>query len=84
MLGQRKSSIQISFAPGTQNSCSKCKWGQRNSRDLTNGFCGAYKTNTGTPWVRKIKDFENTTCGRFEEGIPEVVTIPLPGEQLCG
>ncbi len=83
MQTQRKSS-QISLVPGTPNPCSKCKWGQRNSRDLTNGFCGAYKTSSGTPWVRKINDIENTTCAHYEEGVPEVVVVPLPGEQLCG
>ncbi|KUK53657.1 MAG: hypothetical protein XD78_1040 [Desulfotomaculum sp. 46_296] len=80
-----KKNVQIAPAPGTSKPCSKCKWGRKDSRDSMKGFCVGYKTKGGTPWVRKIKDFENTTCGKYEEGIPGIVnTVPLPDDETGG
>jgi hypothetical protein len=69
-----RNSAVINYVPGTPFSCSKCFWGRQNSRDISRGYCIAYKTNADTVWVRKIKDFHNCTCGRYEYGTPKVVS----------
>ncbi|HAG09826.1 MAG TPA: hypothetical protein DCK76_00120 [Desulfotomaculum sp.] len=76
----QKKSIQISIVPGTQNPCSKYKWGRKEAGDLKTGFCDARKNKDGTVWVRKIRDFDNTTCGRYEEGVPG---LAVPSEIMC-
>ncbi len=77
-----KKNVQFGIVPGTTKPCSKCKWGRKDSRDQMSGFCVGYKTRAGTPWVRKVKDFNNTTCGKYEEGVPGTVdSVPLPDDE---
>jgi benzylsuccinate synthase len=53
---------------GTAKPCRICKWQTPDPTDPHRGQCTANRHAMGGVWKRWLRDVENTTCSRHEEG----------------
>ena len=53
---------------GTSKPCITCKWQTLDPTNPRRGQCTVNRNQMGGVWKRWIKDVNNMTCGKHEEG----------------
>ena len=59
---------QLHHEEGTTKPCKSCKWQTPDPTNPANGQCTVNRTEAGAVWKRWIRDVDNMTCSRHEEG----------------
>jgi benzylsuccinate synthase len=59
---------QLHEAAGTATPCRTCKWQTPDPTNPAQGQCTVNRTRMGAVWKRWIRDVDNMTCDRHEEG----------------
>ncbi|GAB6909431.1 Benzylsuccinate synthase beta subunit [Desulfosarcina cetonica] len=52
----------------TSRPCRNCKWETPDPTDPNQGQCTVNRTAAGAVWKRWVRDAQNMTCSRYEEG----------------
>jgi benzylsuccinate synthase len=59
---------QLHLEMGTANPCRSCKWQIADPTNPDQGQCTVNRTTMGSVWKRWVRDVDNMTCSRHEEG----------------
>lgn len=59
---------QLHAEEGTSKPCTKCKWHTADPTNPFQGQCTVNRTVMGSVWKRWVRDSQNMTCSKYEEG----------------
>ena len=59
---------QIHREEATKKPCKTCKWEIADPTNPDMGQCTVNRTGAGAVWKRWVRDSQNMTCARHEEG----------------